>query len=58
MSQLLKLPNPFSCPHGRPTVIKRCQKQTLKRNFREGCNNMRTFFDYCYIVNKYLCNFT
>ena len=32
MQQLLKLPNPFTCPHGRPTVIK-LSKTELERKF-------------------------
>lgn len=32
MKQLLKLPNPFSCPHGRPTVIK-MSKNDIERKF-------------------------
>ena len=32
MSQLLKLPNPFSCPHGRPTVIK-MSKTDIEKKF-------------------------
>ena len=32
MNELLKLPNPFSCPHGRPTVIK-MSKYDLERKF-------------------------
>ncbi|MBR3325047.1 MAG: DNA mismatch repair endonuclease MutL [Clostridia bacterium] len=31
MKQLLKLPNPFSCPHGRPTVIKMTKKDIEKK---------------------------
>ena len=31
MSQLLKLPNPFSCPHGRPTVIKMTKNDIEKK---------------------------
>lgn len=31
MQQLLKLPNPFSCPHGRPTVIKMTKKDIEKK---------------------------
>ena len=31
MNQLLKLPNPFTCPHGRPTVIKMSKKDIEKR---------------------------
>ena len=32
MNDLLKLPNPFSCPHGRPTVIK-MTKYDIERKF-------------------------
>ena len=32
MEQLLKLPNPFTCPHGRPTVIK-MSKYDIERKF-------------------------
>ena len=32
MSQLLKLPNPFSCPHGRPTAIK-MSKTDIEKKF-------------------------
>ena len=32
MEQLLKLPNPFSCPHGRPTVIK-MSKTDIEKKF-------------------------
>ena len=32
MNELLKLPNPFSCPHGRPTVIK-MTKYDIERKF-------------------------
>ena len=32
MNQLLKLPNPFTCPHGRPTVIK-MTKYDIERKF-------------------------
>ena len=32
MKQLLKLPNPFSCPHGRPTVIK-MSKTDIEKKF-------------------------
>ena len=32
MSQLLKLPNPFSCPHGRPTVFK-ISKTDIEKKF-------------------------
>ena len=32
MDELLKLPNPFSCPHGRPTVIK-MSKYDIERKF-------------------------
>ena len=32
MSELLKLPNPFTCPHGRPTVIK-MSKYEIERKF-------------------------
>ena len=32
MNELLKLPNPFSCPHGRPTVIKMSQYD-IERKF-------------------------
>ena len=32
MEQLLKLPNPFTCPHGRPTVIK-MTKYEIERKF-------------------------
>ena len=32
MEQLLKLPNPFTCPHGRPTVI-RMSKYDIERKF-------------------------
>ncbi len=32
MKQLLKLPNPFTCPHGRPTAIK-MTKYDLERKF-------------------------
>lgn len=32
MGELLKLPNPFSCPHGRPTVIK-MSKYDIERKF-------------------------
>lgn len=32
MEQLLKLPNPFSCPHGRPTVIK-ISKTDIEKKF-------------------------
>ena len=32
MNELLKLPNPFSCPHGRPTVIK-MSKYDIERKF-------------------------
>ena len=31
MEQLLKLPNPFSCPHGRPTVIKMTKTDIEKK---------------------------
>ncbi len=31
MSELLKLPNPFSCPHGRPTVIKMTKADIEKK---------------------------
>lgn len=31
MKQLLKLPNPFSCPHGRPTVIKMTKNDIEKK---------------------------
>ena len=31
MEQLLKLPNPFSCPHGRPTVIKMTKNDIEKK---------------------------
>ncbi|MBR3132598.1 MAG: DNA mismatch repair endonuclease MutL [Clostridia bacterium] len=33
MSELLELPNPFTCPHGRPTAIK-MSKYELEKNFR------------------------
>ena len=33
MDELLKLPNPFTCPHGRPTAIK-MSKYELEKNFR------------------------
>jgi hypothetical protein len=29
--QLYKLPNPFSCPHGRPTVIKMTKTDIEKK---------------------------
>ena len=32
MSKLLKLPNPFSCPHGRPTIIK-MSKTDIEKKF-------------------------
>ena len=32
MAELLKLPNPFTCPHGRPTAIK-MTKADLERKF-------------------------
>ena len=32
MGQLLELPNPFTCPHGRPTVIK-MSKYDIERKF-------------------------
>ena len=32
MIQLLKLPNPFSCPHGRPTIIK-MSKTDIEKKF-------------------------
>ena len=32
MDQLLKLPNPFTCPHGRPTAIK-MSKYEIERKF-------------------------
>ena len=32
MGELLKLPNPFTCPHGRPTVIK-MSKYEIERKF-------------------------
>ena len=32
MDELLKLPNPFTCPHGRPTAIK-MTKYDLERKF-------------------------
>ena len=32
MNQLLSLPNPFTCPHGRPTVIK-MTKYEIERKF-------------------------
>ena len=32
MKELLKLPNPFSCPHGRPTAIK-MSKYDIERKF-------------------------
>ena len=32
MEELLKLPNPFTCPHGRPTVIK-MSKYDIERKF-------------------------
>ena len=32
MTELLKLPNPFTCPHGRPTVIK-MTKYDIERKF-------------------------
>lgn len=32
MSELLKLPNPFTCPHGRPTVIK-MSKTDIEKKF-------------------------
>ena len=33
MNELLELPNPFTCPHGRPTAIK-MSKYDLEKNFR------------------------
>ena len=32
MEELLKLPNPFTCPHGRPTAIK-MTKNDLEKKF-------------------------
>ena len=32
MAQLLELPNPFTCPHGRPTAIK-MTKTDLEKKF-------------------------
>lgn len=32
MNELLKLPNPFTCPHGRPTVIK-ITKYDIEKKF-------------------------
>ena len=32
MEKLLVLPNPFTCPHGRPTAIK-MSKNELERKF-------------------------
>ena len=32
MNDLLKLPNPFTCPHGRPTAIK-MNKNDIERKF-------------------------
>lgn len=37
MNQLLVLPNPFTCPHGRPTAI-HLTKMIQKRNFLEDRN--------------------
>ena len=31
MEELLKLPNPFTCPHGRPTAIKMDLKDIEKK---------------------------
>ena len=31
MNELLKLPNPFTCPHGRPTAIKMDQNDIEKK---------------------------
>jgi len=31
MDELLKLPNPFTCPHGRPTAIKMDKKDIEKK---------------------------
>ena len=38
MDKLLQLPNPFTCPHGRPTIIKFTVdeiKKMFKRDYRE-----------------------
>ena len=32
MTKLLELPNPFTCPHGRPTAIK-MTKYDIERKF-------------------------
>ncbi|MCI8519692.1 MAG: hypothetical protein HFJ51_06630 [Clostridia bacterium] len=32
LEKLLKLPNPFTCPHGRPTAIK-LSKMDIERKF-------------------------
>ena len=32
MDKLLELPNPFTCPHGRPTAIK-MSKYDIERKF-------------------------
>ena len=31
LQQLLSLPNPFTCPHGRPTAIKMTQTDIEKK---------------------------
>lgn len=31
LEQLLKLPNPFTCPHGRPTAIKLSKSDVEKK---------------------------
>ena len=35
ISQLIKLPNPFSCPHGRPTIIKMTKDDIEKKFHRK-----------------------
>ena len=44
--QLYKLPNPFSCPHGRPTVIK-MTKTDIEKSFQEFNNK-----EYIWIKRK------
>ena len=49
MSQLLVLPNPFTCPHGRPTAIKMSKNDIEKEIFKEIENEY--FYYTIYFIN-------